>query len=258
MACYKGGEKAPGCPMFEFPRSMETVASCNLCGYCVKNCPNDSIRISTRTPTRELWNIRKPKFEESFLACVIMGIVFVQNITMLEIWPPILSWLEAVLGTKSYAVTFTVTFAVMMAIPILALLGTSYVANLIGRKGIVATFTIFGYALIPLDLAGHLAHNLFHLLAEGKAILYTGMAMVGIQAQGSPAILDSATIQVLQYILIAIGTFGSAYTAYRIARGRATAGDQPMSNSFVPVAGLVVIMGIVNIALFYLPMAMRM
>ena len=82
--------------MFEFPRTMDTNANCNLCGYCVKTCPNDSIRITPRLPTRELWCIRKPKFEEAFLACVIMGVVFVQNITMLRIWQGILAWLERV------------------------------------------------------------------------------------------------------------------------------------------------------------------
>lgn len=53
-ACYNGNEKAPGCPMFEFPRTMESVANCNLCGHCVKSCPNDSIKIAPRIPTKGL------------------------------------------------------------------------------------------------------------------------------------------------------------------------------------------------------------
>ncbi len=255
QACYRGNDKAAGCPMFEFPRTMDTNARCNLCGYCVKSCPNDSIRLSARIPTRELWSLRKPKFDEAFLACVIMGIVFVQNITMLDIWPPILSWLEATLGTTSYAVTFTVTFAVMMALPILALFAASALSNLTGRKGIVATFTLFGYALIPLDLAGHLAHNLFHLLAEGKAVLFTGLALVGIESQGSSSLLDTATIQALQYLLVLLGTAGSAYTAYRLAGGGKARG---LWGIVVPVVGLILILGVVNLLLFFLPMAMRM
>lgn len=258
QACYRGNEKAPGCPMFEFPRTMDTNARCNLCGYCVKSCPNGSIRISTRVPTRELWFIRRPKFEEAFLACVIMGVVFVQNITMLEIWPPILSWLENTLGTTSYAVTFTVTFAVMMALPILALLAASHLSNLTGRQGILATFTLFGYALIPLDLAGHVAHNLFHLLAEGKSVVFTAMAMFGMESQGSAALLDNATIQVLQYLLVVIGTAGSAYTAYRIARARGSEAGAGLWPVLAPMAVLILVLGAVNLLLFYLPMDMRM
>lgn len=255
QACYKGGEKAPGCPMFEFPRAMDTNARCNLCGYCVKNCPNDSIRITPRTPTRELWSIRKPKFEESFLACVIMGVVFVQNITMLDVWKGMLSWLEGVTGTDSYFVTFTIAFAVAMALPILSLFGAGYLSNLTGKMGILTTFTVFGYALIPLDLAGHLAHNLFHLLAEGKSIFYTALELFGIQSQGSAAILDSATIQLLQYLLVLAGVAGSAYTAYRIS---GKAGERSGAAVWMPIAALIVVLGIVNLVLFYLPMEMRM
>ncbi|MHB0870108.1 MAG: 4Fe-4S binding protein [Chloroflexota bacterium] len=256
QACYRGSDKAPGCPMFEFPRAMDTNAKCNLCGYCVKNCPNDSIRISPRVATRELWSIRKPKFEEAFLACVIMGVVFVQNVTMLEVWGGILSWLERTTGTDSYFVTFTIAFAVAMALPILALFGASYLANLTGRLGVITAFTIFGYALIPLDLAGHVAHNLFHLLAEGKSAIYTGLAIFGMEMQGSAALLDTATIQLLQYLLVLVGTAGSIYTAYRIAGGRSAKGR--LFGSWAPIAALLVILGAVNLLLFYLPMQMRM
>jgi len=69
-------------------------------------------------------------------------------------------------------------------LPILALFGASYLSNRTARRGSSPTFTIFGYALIPLDLAGHLAHNLFHLLAEARTTLH-GLGMLGIQSQGS-------------------------------------------------------------------------
>ena len=260
QACFKGSVRAPGCPMFEFPRTMDTNARCNLCGYCVKSCPNDSVRISPRLPTSELWGLRKPKFEEAFLACVIMGIVFVQNITMLAIWPGILKWLEGVVGTNSYFVTFTITFAVLMALPVGALFLASYLARRLGGLSVLGGFTLFGYALIPLDLAGHLAHNLFHLLAEGKAVAFTALQLFGIQSTGSAAILDTPTIQVLQYALILVGTLGSLYTAHRMAHRKGAAGsEEPRSfAALAPIGALFVILGVVNIALFYLPMAMRM
>ncbi|MBP2645806.1 MAG: 4Fe-4S ferredoxin iron-sulfur binding protein, partial [Firmicutes bacterium] len=219
MACYRGGDKAPGCPMFEFPKAMDNNARCNLCGYCVKNCPNDSITIAARMPSKELWFIRNPKYEESFLAIVIMGIVFVQNITMLAIWEKAQAWLEMILGTHQYAVTFTVTFLVAMAIPVALLYMSSWQASRSNEESVNKNFARFGYSLIPLDLAGHMAHNLFHLLAEGKAILYTGMAAAGMGVSNqSAALVSTGTIQILQYVLLAAGAFGSVYTAYRIAK----------------------------------------
>ena len=257
QACYKGGDKAPGCPMFEFPRTMDSNAKCNFCGHCVKNCENDSLRLSVRPPAKELWYVRKPKLEEAFLAVIIMGIVFVQNFTMLTIWPPILEVLEKFAGTDSYFVTFSITFVIAMALPILALTITSIISGkLVGEKT-WTNFAKFGYAIIPLDLAAHVAHNLFHLLAEGLNVVYTAMALFGMESHGaSPAIFSNETIQIMQFALIALGMFGSVYTAYRIAKSNY--GETGMWKGVIPYFALIIVLGLINVVLFYLPMAMRM
>jgi len=256
-SCYTGTEKAPGCPVFEFPRMMTTSANCVLCGDCVKNCPNDSIQVTIRPPTKELWFVHKPKVEVAFLAAVIMGIVFVQNVTMLEVWGSILTWLEAVTGTTSYYVNFTITFMVAMILP-LALLGwASLVASKNNDASLAENFTRFGYAIIALDLAAHIAHNLFHLLAEGKSILYTGMALFGADSHGaSPALMSTPNIQLMQYGLMVLGFLGSLYIVYRIAKTNYQ-GDVIWA-TFKPYAILMAGLCILNIILFTLPMDMRM
>jgi polyferredoxin len=256
-SCYKGTEKAPGCPLFEFPKTMSSNANCVICGDCVKNCPNDSIQLTMRPPTQELWFVRKPKIEEAFLSAVIMGIVFVQNVTMLEVWSAMLAWLEKVTGTSNYAITFSITFLISIIIPV-ALLGiASLVAAKINKVPLLTNFTRFGYAIIALDVAGHIAHNLFHLLAEGKSILYTAMALFGNEVHGaSPAIFGMDTILLLQYGLIALGFIGSLFTVYHIAKNHH--GQAKMWPTFAPYAVLAVILTIANIYLFMLPMAMRM
>lgn len=256
-ACYKGSKSTPGCPMFEFPKTMDNSADCNICGNCVKNCPNGSIRISPRVPTKELWFIKKPRLEVSFLAVVIMGIVFVQNITMLDIWNSILKSLEDFTGTTSYYVTFTITFLIAMLIPITLLALTGLVARKFNGLSIKDNFARFGYAIIPLDMAGHIAHNLFHILAEGKSVIYTLMGVFGVEMSNtSTALLDDATIQALQYILIVLGTIGSIYTAYKIAKNTESKGSK-VGTSIV-YAALMIVFAIANILLFSLPMAMRM
>lgn len=256
-ACYKGTEEVDGCPLFEFPKTMTSNANCNICANCIKSCPNNSIQLTLRPPTKELWFIRKPKLEEAFLSAVIMGIVFVQNITMLEVWGSILSWLERVTGTTSYAVTFTITFAIAMIIPVTLLGIASWVANRINKESILQNFTRFGYAIIVLDVAGHIAHNLFHLLAEGKSILYTGLTLIGqtVGHNASPAVLSMETIQLLQFGLIALGFIGSLYAAYRISR---TNYPTKFWGTFASYAVLMAIFTVINIGLFVLPMAMRM
>lgn len=254
--CYKGTERAEGCPMFEFPKTMEDNAECNFCGNCVKNCPNGSINISLRPPTKELWFIRKPRLDASFLAVVIMGIVFVQNITMLEIWDGMLAWLENVTGTQNYAITFTITFIIAMAIPVALLSITGLVAKTFNKASLKENFTKYGYALIPLDMAAHIAHNLFHLLAEGKSVFYTFIELFGVEIQHtSSAILDDPTIQAFQFILIAIGTLGSIYTAYKISKNNY---ESKKVSTTIVYSILLILLAVVNIMLFSLPMAMRM
>jgi hypothetical protein len=216
-----------------------------------------SIQLTLRPPSKELWFIRRPKFEEAFLAVVIMGIVFVQNVTMLEVWQSILGWLERVTGTDSYAVTFTITFVIAMLIPIALLALAALVAKQFNGDSVVKNFAMFGCAIIPLDVAGHVGHNLFHLLAEGKAVIYTAIALFGQEVEGaSPAILSTPTIQALQYLLIVLGVLGSLYTAYRIAKSNY--GQGRSWAAFAPYAVLLLSLGAVNIWLFVLPMAMRM
>jgi hypothetical protein len=179
---------------------------------------------------------------------------------MLEIWGSILAWLEGVTGTKSYYVTFSITFLISMIIPI-ALLGlASLVAKKFNGESLIQNFTRFGYAIIALDMAAHIAHNLFHLLAEGKSIIFTGMALLG-QSLGhdlNPAVVDMGTIQILQFGLIALGLVGSLYTVYRIARANNNHAPQKLWGTFAPYAVLIVILGAINFYLFILPMAMRM
>lgn len=256
-ACYKGGKKAAGCPMFEYTRTMDNSARCNLCGNCVKNCPNNSIRVSLRKPFKELWFIKRPRFEESFLAVVIMGIVFVQNITMVSIWEKAQVWLENMLGIHQQAAIFTIIFLIAMAIPVALLYLGSWGASRYNNESVHMNFSRFGYALIPLDFSAHMAHNLFHLLAEGKSILNTGLSTFGFTvASSSASVVSMETIHLLQYGLLAVGTVGSIYTAYRIAKANYAADH--VKKITLPIVILIIVLIIINAYVFTMPMMHRM
>lgn len=258
-ACFNGTPTSAACPLFEFPRTMDSSANCNFCASCVKSCPNDAITLELRAPTRELWSVRKPKVAESFLALAIMGIVLIQNLTMLDLWARLTTWIEGTTGLTSETAVFTLAFAVAVSSPV----GLLALAAAVGARVSAGTFgqhfASFGYALIALDIAAHLAHNLFHLLAEGKSVAYTAAALFGRTAAegGSAALAGPGTIQALQWTLVALGTVGSFYTAYRIARSRTRPGATVLP-MVAPYAVLVVAFALLNIWLFAQPMAHRM
>jgi hypothetical protein len=253
--CYKGRGSIPGCPVFEVPRAMHTMSNCNLCANCLKACTRDSLRLLVRKPTSELWFIARPRFSEAFLAVVIVGIVLVQNITMLSFWEPLIASLAGVLFGSRVA-AFTLVFIVAMALPFGLMLAAAKLSGPRRAEGVVQTFARFGYAVIPLDLAGHMAHNLFHLLAEGKAIAHNTVALVGVQVTGSAALLPPASIQALQFGILALGIGGALFTAYKIA-GHSGAGAAGAVRGLWPQIAVLAIFGLLNIYLFTLPMAHR-
>jgi polyferredoxin len=256
-ACYHGTATTAPCPLSSFPRTLDSMASCNLCANCVKSCPHDAIAITVRPPARELWLVGRARIEESFLAMAIMGIVLIQNLTMLSVWQDVLDAISAATGITSYPVIFTVAFVVAVSLPVGLLAVASWVAAPESRETVRQNFARFGYALIPLDVAAHVAHNLFHLLAEGKAVLFTVGALFGETGSGSTAVAGSTTISVLQYALLASGVALSVITARRIALNRH--GDTAVARrTAAPVVAVVLLFGVVNAVLFALPMVHRM
>jgi len=152
-----------------------------------------------------------------------MGIVVIQNITMAPIWSDVLDAINSATVISSYPVIFTAAFAVGVSVPVASLALAAKVAsrgNLESTlKSTLKSFASFGYTLIPLDVAAHVAHNLFHLLAEGNSVFYTVGALFGGHPSGSPALVGNATIQVLQFILLPRAR-RSLYPARRIAHRR--------------------------------------
>ena len=256
-ACYNGTDTTPACPLFTFPRTMEDSADCNLCASCIKSCPNDAIQIQVRPPSSELWHLRTPRLEASFLAAAIMGIVLIQNLTMLSVWPDVLDAIGRTTGITASAAVFTMAFAVAVAVPVGLVALASHWAAGRNLESTVVNFARFGFALIPLDIAGHIAHNLFHLLSEGKAAVMTVLGLVGVDGSTtSPGVASTGTIQVLQYALIALGTAASLYAARRMAHGRYRSAARRRS-TVLPYAAVIAVLAVLNAWMFALPMAHR-
>jgi ferredoxin len=252
--CYRGRGDLPGCPVFEVPRAIQNMANCNLCASCVKACPHDSIRLLPRKPTSELWCIARPKFAEACLAVVIVGIVLVQNVTMLPFWQPLLADLTDRFF-DSRLTAFTVVFIAAMAAPFALMASAARLSGPARAERFAENFARFGYAIIPLDLAGHMAHNLFHLLAEGRAVVFNAAAVAGLQVTGSTALLPPPAIQVLQFGLLGLGIAGSLFAAYKISQ-RSAAGTG-RARGLWPYVVVIALFGLVNLYLFTLPMAHR-
>lgn len=105
----------------------------------------------------------------------------------------------------------------------------SLLSVILARESPAANLLRFAYTLIPLGLAGHLAHNLNHLLSEGRSVANTAWRLLGQPAYASPVVESSSTVKLLQYSLIIGGALTSLAIAWRLANGtrpRAKANDE--------------------------------
>ena len=255
-ACYLGSGSAPGCPYGNVIPSKEGMRNCTLCANCIKNCPYDNVALRMRSISSELWSHAKVSFSESFFAKLMVGIVIIQNLGMLAIWGDLTTTLTSYgLGEKTAMILL---YFVAIAVPLIFMTITSFFSSrLQSVKGsIVENFAAFGYAFIPIDVAGHIAHNLFHLIAEGKSIvgavfgLFTGTVTYG----GSLA--SDSFIQGLQLALITAGGLGTLYVAYRIARARESSAKAAIK-MLLPHALLLLFIFAINLFLFSSQMAHR-
>jgi hypothetical protein len=145
-------------------------------------------------------------------------------------------------------------FLAAMIAPILLLAAASFASSRLDGRDMLRDFTIFGYALIPLDLAAHMAHNLFHLLGEGLAVPRSFVLGLGGTWEGSTALLNTPTIMVLQYLVLGAGVVATVYAAYRIAR---SAGGASRWGALVPQFLLIALLVAINVYMFAQPMAHR-
>jgi polyferredoxin len=237
--CYDGTERTPGCPVFLSPPNVKDSATCHLCGNCVKNCPQDAICISFRRPTAELWDILQPRLPDAVLAAVVMGVVLIEQAGLLRLWNPLVEATGGLLHIDPYAyypAVYGVLLAAFMAAPLigLALAGvlSQSLAGSADRTGVLENFTTFGYAIIPLALAGHVAHGLYHLLTRSRTAPLAFLAMMGrFPGAGRAAWLPNSAVFTVEMAVLALGAAGSLYVGYRLSRRQAR---QASWASYVP------------------------
>ncbi|MEK6874169.1 MAG: 4Fe-4S binding protein [Nanoarchaeota archaeon] len=255
-ACYFGSGKVPGCPYSTVIPAKIGMRYCTLCANCIKNCPHDNVAVRIRSIASELWSHTRVSFSESFFAKLMVGVVIVQNLGMLVVWSDFIKiLLNYGIGEK---LAIAILYFTGIAVPLTLMTISSFFSNRLQTVPVSTSvnFAAFGYAFIPIDVAGHIAHNLFHLLAEGKAILGAFIGLITGEVAFEGGIADTSLISGLQYSLIIVGGFGTLYVAYRIACTREESTSSALK-ILLPHAVLLLIIFGVNLLLFMMPMSHR-
>ncbi|MBI2193401.1 MAG: YHS domain-containing protein [Planctomycetes bacterium] len=165
--CFRGNDRGDGCPTFELPRTMTLNTYCILCTECLKTCPHDNLSIRLRPWGEDLAHEGKPRTDEAFLSIILLAMTGLHGLTMTPRWP---EWNEALSATwgVSPRVSFSLLMALILAAPMLLFAALAGVSSLWSAPhGMRTLFIHYAYALLPIALFYHLAHNAGHFLLEG-------------------------------------------------------------------------------------------
>lgn len=262
--CYKGNEHGDGCPTFEFPRVMNLSTYCILCTECIKTCPQDNISLRVRPWGADLVQTRvKPRQDEAVLALVLLSMTGFHGLTMTPTWPRWISTVRASLECSEGA-AFSVLMLAMLILPILLFRGLSTVAAWWAKPASGGRLFIeYAYAMLPIALFYHLAHNAEHFLMEGpKAIALAsdpfgwGWNVFGTARWTVPPLITLEGLWWIQLIMILVGHIYSLWISAAITR-RLVADRRAAFLTQLPMLFAMILFSISSLWLLKQPMEMR-
>ncbi len=123
-------------------------------------------------------------------------------------------------------------------------------------------FVHYAYAFIPIGLAMHLAHNVFHLFAEGVNIIPIlsdpfgyGWNLFGTANLNMAPFLTLESMKMIQMSLVVLGYFIAVYAGYKISLSIYE--KKMVFRSFLPFLFLMMTFTIFNLWILDIPMLHR-
>jgi transcriptional regulator with AAA-type ATPase domain len=222
-SCYKGTERAPGCPMFSYPASLATNTECMMCLNCLKSCENRGVQVNLRPPLQELWHQSQPIFGISFFGVMLIGLMGRHQFSNLTFWKT----LEHSLGWgELFSTTVLFLFAIFFAI--IPFMMSSTLSAAASQEKISENMARYGLAFIPLAFSAQISRLSIKFLSEGVYDLIKYLVMVynslvsgipiGSQEITLAPFVHSAVVTFLTMMMIMGGFLGSVLAVIMIAR----------------------------------------
>ncbi len=264
--CVRGNERGYGCPTNEYLGTMDLNTYCILCSECVKTCPHDNVAFNLRPFAVDLVKSIHLRPDEAYLTLAMLSLTIFHGLTMTPLWGDSVRRLRDTfgIGDPGQVLAFSLGMVGVLAVPVLAFLGVASVSRRFGHLGRTKdVFIGYAYALLPLALLYHTAHNLQHLLREGQKImpllsdpLGWGWDLFGTAAWKIAPLVSLGPIQYTQVALVLLGHAFAVYVAYHISQRQSTVRAKAL-RSLAPVLIIALGFSIVNLWLLAQPMQMR-
>jgi hypothetical protein len=243
---------------------MNQNTYCISCLECVHTCDQDNVAVQLRPWAADLETHVKPRSDEAYLALLMLALTGFHGLTMTGRWQALTERLQAAGGWSELA-TFSLGMALVMLAPILlyaGLVGLSWAAG--GRAVPYREYFIrYAYAVLPIALFYHLAHNSEHLLMEGPKLVAllsdpfgTGANWFGTAHWNPAPLVDLPTLWLVQVALVLVGHVYSLWIARRMAGGL-FADARAARRSQWPMLVAMILFSLLSLWLLKQPMQMR-
>ncbi len=261
-SCYKGNADGEACPTGQYLGRMAQNTYCISCMECVKTCEKDNVSINLRPWGEDLIQHAKPRSDEAYLALLMLALTGFHGLTMTKVWRDLTASLSAELGQT---LAFSAGMVAIIALPIAAYAGLVWLGlKLAGGKVDGREYFIrYAYALLPIALFYHLAHNAEHLLMEGQKLIVLlsdpfgwNWNLLGTADWRPAPLVDLPTLWLIQVVLVMVGHLYSLWVARKTA-GALFSDRRSALKSQLPMLAAMILFSLLSLWLLKQPMEMR-
>jgi len=263
--CFHGNARGAPCPTHEFLGAMHENTYCILCMECVKSCPESNVAWNVRPFAADLLESIRPRSDEGWLAVIMLSMSAFHGLTMTLWWDRLVQGIAASAGVGPL-VAFSLGMAAMLVLPAAVYFGLCALMRWCARDerhGVYTLFVRFAYALLPIALFYHLAHNAQHVFVEGKKLLRAasdpfgwGWDVFGTAQLPVDAVLPLEVGWGVQVALVLVGHLYALVIAHRTARALYPDGNAAVASQ-IPMLIAMVLFSWQSLWLLGQPMVMR-
>ena len=171
LECYHGTDEVEPCPTHLVMGRLQENTCCTSCGACTQSCPYRNIAWSTRPTGQEAIQTARPHWDAAWFLLGLVALTSFHGLSMLPGWEQWMRSLAHAIGDSGQLLwSFTIGMAGSLLVPILLFVMAVFVTRRLIRQALPfkRLFAMLAIATLPLAFAYHLAHNINHLVREGK------------------------------------------------------------------------------------------
>jgi len=267
--CVTGSEKAYGCPTFLYPGKIESNTYCIQCMECVQACPHDNLSLNLRPWGSDLASEGKPRADEAYLALLMLTLAAFHGITMTPIWQQLVDAIRASVDVGRI-LGFSLGMVLLIVGPIAIYAALVGISKSLGNAHAIKSFTYrdyfirYAYAMLPIALFYHIAHNLEHLLMEGPKVIAImsdpfgwHWNLFGTAGWVIPPMIALDKLWIVQVFLVLVGHVYSLWIAQKTSL-RLFGTSKSAFRSQLPMLAGMIAFSVFSLWLLKQPMEMRM